>query len=78
MANANIQPDYQFCAAVGVEIRRLRDLEGWTLREVEEYSGIPSSTWSGFERNGPPMWWLPLIAETLGVGPVEIIENAHC
>ncbi len=68
--------DDDYASAVGAEIRRIRGINGWTLEDAAEYSGVPSSTWDRFERLGPRLCWLPLIAETLEVPLCDLLELA--
>lgn len=70
------QADHKFAAAVGAEIRRLRELNGWKIGQACAASGVKKTTWHQWERVGPKMCWLPLIAQTLETFPQDIIELA--
>ena len=70
------QANHKFAAAVGAEIRRLRELNGWTIGQVCAASGVKKTTWHQWERVGPKDCWKPLIADVLDTRPELLLVFA--
>jgi len=71
------QADHKFSAAVGAEIRRLREVEEATIGTMAKSVGVSISTWHQWERVGPKLCWLPLIAAALPASTIlGIIDHA--
>jgi transcriptional regulator with XRE-family HTH domain len=69
---------------IGQELRKRRDAEGWSLRRMEEETGISAATLSRLERGATPdlptidkaAKWLGVIVQTSGTAPVIVESEA--
>jgi len=64
---------------VGTNINRLRVAKGITQEEAAHRAGIDLTYWGGIERGrrNPSLLVLVRIADTLSVGPLELLKSSQ-
>lgn len=62
-------------ASLGKNLRKLREKNGWTLRDLADYSGIDNSKISKIEKGSVNITVITLIelSNALGVLPAELL-----
>ena len=67
-----------FLPRLGMEIRRIRKLRGWTLEQVGERSGVSLGALSQLERGGgnPGIGTVGRVAHALGVSVASLLTSA--